>query len=67
MNAWAKAWAFYFITFIAKFSHFDHIYLIYHKSDALECFTKYSKLVVNQLDTSIKAQRTNRDREYLYE
>ena len=53
------------ITFIDEYTRFGHIYLISHKSEALECFRKYINLVENQLDKRIKMLRTNRGREYL--
>ena len=47
------------------YTGFGHVYLICHKSEALECFRKYINLVENQLDKRIKMLRTNRGREYL--
>ena len=55
----------YFITFIDDFTGYSHVYLISHKSKALECFKRYSRLVENQLNVNIKAQLTDRRREYL--
>ena len=67
MNVRARHGANYFITFIDDFTRFGHVYLISHKSEALDCFTKFTKLVGNQLSTKIKALRSDRGREYLFE
>ncbi|OMO58188.1 Integrase, catalytic core [Corchorus capsularis] len=63
MNVRARHGANYFITFIDDFTRFGHVYLISHKSEALNCFRRYVALVENQLGQSIKALRTNRGRE----
>ena len=65
MNVRARHGGVYFITFIDDYTRFGHVYLISHKSEALECFRKYINLVENQLDKRIKMLRTNRGREYL--
>ena len=39
--------------------------LVMFKSETFDCFVRYNKLVENQLNTSIKALRTDRGREYL--
>ena len=57
----------YFITFIDDFTRYGHVYLISHKSEAFECFKRYSRLVENQLNVNIKALRTDRGRECLYD
>ena len=67
MNVRARLGAIYFITFINDFTRFGYVYLISHKSEVLDCFIKYSKLVENQLNIKIKALRTDRGREYLSE
>ena len=46
-------------------THFDYVYLIYHKYEALECFRKYMILVKNQLDKKIKVLRIDHGYEYL--
>jgi hypothetical protein len=38
MNVRARHGGNYFITFIDDFTWFDHVYLISHKSEALDCF-----------------------------
>ena len=63
----ARHGGFYFITFIDDYTRYGHIYLISYKSDALDCFRRYMKLVENQLDKSIKAFRTDRGCKYLSE
>ena len=65
MNVKARDGAPYFITFIHDFTTFSHIYLISHKFEALICFTSYSTLVENQLNTKIKSLWTERGHEYL--
>ena len=59
MNVRARHGASYFITFIDNFIHFGHIYLISHKSEALECFRFYLNEVENQLEKKVKTLRTN--------
>ena len=65
MNVRARHGDVYFINFIDAYTCFGHVYLISHKSEALECFRKYINLVENQLDKRIKMLRTKRGREYL--
>ena len=65
MNIRARHGAQYFITFIDDFTRFDHVYLISHRYEALDCFKIYSALVENQLNTKIKSLRTDRRCEYL--
>ena len=65
MNVRARHEAQYFITFIDDFTRFCHIYLISHRSKALDCFKRYSTLVENQLNTKIKSLWTDRGSEYL--
>ena len=57
----------YFIRFIDDFICYDHIYLIYHNSKALEYFRLYLSEIENQLDKKIKTLRTHRGRKYLSE
>ena len=59
INVRVKHGANYFITFIDDFTHFGLVYLISHKSKALDCSTQYTKLVENQLSTKIKALRSD--------
>jgi len=67
MNLRARHGANYFIMFIDDFTRFDHVYLISYKSEALDCFIRYTNLVENKLSTKIKALRTGRGHEYLSE
>ena len=67
MNVRARHGGFYFITFIDDYTRYGHVYLISRKSEALDCFRRYMRLVENQLDKSIKALRTDRGHEYLSE
>jgi transposase InsO family protein len=67
MNIRARHGGSYFITFIDDYTRYGHVYLISHKSEALNCFRRYMILVENQLDKSIKALRTDCGREYLSE
>jgi len=67
MNLRARHGANYFIMFIDDFTRFDHVYLISHKSEALDCFIRYTNLVENKLSTKIKALRTGRGHKYLSE
>ena len=53
----ARHEAVYFITFINDFTQYGYVYMISHKSQALDCFIKFSNLVENQLDKKIKAIR----------
>ena len=65
MNVRERHGANYFITFIDDFKCFGHVYLISHKSKALDYFTQFTRLVEKQLSTKIKALRFDRGREYL--
>jgi hypothetical protein len=67
MNVRARHGGNYFIIFIDDFTRFDHVYLISHKSEALDCFIRYIDLVENKLSIKIKALRTDRGCEYLSE
>jgi len=65
MNVRARHESFYFITIIDDFSPYGHVYLISHKSEALDCVRQYMNMVENQLGKSIKALRIDRGRKYL--
>ena len=49
MNVRARSGARYFITFVDDFTRFGYVFLIYYKSEALECFKIYMNEVENQL------------------
>ncbi|KAK8694819.1 hypothetical protein V6N13_072363 [Hibiscus sabdariffa] len=55
----------YFITFTDDFSRYGYIYLMRHKSKALEKFKEFKNEVQNQHGKSIKALRSDRGGEYL--
>ncbi|KAK8656818.1 hypothetical protein V6N13_098753 [Hibiscus sabdariffa] len=55
----------YFITFTDDFSRYGYIYLMHHKSEALEKFKEFKNEVQNQHGMSIKALRSDRGGEYL--
>lgn len=65
MNVKARHGDLYFITFIDYYTRYGHVYLISHKSDALNCFKRFLTMVENQLDQTVKTLRTNRGHEYL--
>ncbi|KAK8518025.1 hypothetical protein V6N12_033017 [Hibiscus sabdariffa] len=55
----------YFITFTDDFSRYGYIYLMRHKSEALEKFKVFKNEVQNKHGKSIKALRSDRGGEYL--
>ncbi|KAK8521659.1 hypothetical protein V6N12_031550 [Hibiscus sabdariffa] len=55
----------YFITFTDDFSWYGYIYLMRHKSEAIQKFKEFKNEVQNQHDKSIKALRSDRGGEYL--
>ena len=63
MNVRARHGAAYFITFIDDYNLYGYFYLIFDKSQALECFVKFMNLVENQLDKKIKILRIDQGRE----
>ena len=67
MNVRMRHSASYFITFIDDFIHFDHVYLISHKFEALEYFRLYLNEVENQLKKKVKSLGIDRGRKYLSE
>jgi hypothetical protein len=67
MNVRARHGGNYFIIFIDDFTRFGHVYLISQRSKTLDCFIRYTNLVENKLSTKIKALKTDRGREYLFE
>ncbi|XP_074344429.1 uncharacterized protein LOC141683587 [Apium graveolens] len=54
----------YFITFIDDYSRYGYLYLIHEKSQALDVFKEYKAEVELQLNSSIKAVRSDRGGEY---
>ncbi|KAK8705299.1 hypothetical protein V6N13_048903 [Hibiscus sabdariffa] len=65
MNTQARGGFQYFITFTDDFSRYGYIYLMRHKSEALERFKEFKNEVHNQHGKSIKALRSDRGGEYL--
>ncbi|KAK8554368.1 hypothetical protein V6N12_031332 [Hibiscus sabdariffa] len=65
MNTQARGGFLYFITFTDDFSRYGYIYLMRHKSEALEKFKEFKNEVQNQHCKSIKALRSDRGGEYL--
>ena len=57
MSVRARHDALYFITFIDDFTRYDHVYMISHKLEVLDCFKRYINLIKNQLDKKIKTLR----------
>lgn len=50
---------------IDDFTHYGHVYLIFHKFEALECFRQYLRMFENKLDKYLKTLKTDNRREYL--
>lgn len=50
MNLRLRHRAFYFVTFIDNYTQFGYLYLIFLKSEVLECFRRYITLVKSQLE-----------------
>ncbi|KAK8669364.1 hypothetical protein V6N13_106796 [Hibiscus sabdariffa] len=65
MNTQARGGFQYFITFTDDFRRYGYIYLMRHKSEALERFKEFKNEVQNLHGKSIKALRSDRGREYL--
>ncbi|KAK8676479.1 hypothetical protein V6N13_142053 [Hibiscus sabdariffa] len=65
MNTQARGGFQYFITFTDDFSRYGYIYLMRHKSEALERFKEFKNEVQNQHGKSIKALRSDQGGEYL--
>ncbi|KAK8694436.1 hypothetical protein V6N13_071988 [Hibiscus sabdariffa] len=65
MNTQARGGFQYFITFTDDVSRYGYIYLMLHKSKALEKFKEFKNEVQNQHGKSIKALRSDRGGEYL--
>ncbi|KAG8499027.1 hypothetical protein CXB51_005408 [Gossypium anomalum] len=65
INTQARGGFHYFITFTDDFSRYGYVYLMRHKSEALEKFKEFKNEVQNQLGKTIKTLRSDRDGEYL--
>ncbi|KAL4383231.1 hypothetical protein GQ457_15G018270 [Hibiscus cannabinus] len=64
-NTQARGGYHYFIMFTDDFSRYGYIYLMRHKSKALEKFKEFKNEVQNQHGKSIKELRSDRGGEYL--
>ncbi|KAL4284208.1 hypothetical protein GQ457_16G017900 [Hibiscus cannabinus] len=65
MNTQARGGYQYFVTFTDDFSSYGYIYLMRHKSEALEKFKEFKNEVQNQHGKSVKSLRSDRGGEYL--
>ena len=54
----------YFITFIDDYSHYDYVYLLHEKSQAMDALEIYLNEVERQLDKKVKVVRSNKCGEY---
>ncbi|KAA0049626.1 gag/pol protein [Cucumis melo var. makuwa] len=65
MNVKARGSFEYFISFIDDYSRYGYLYLMEHKSEALEKFKEYKAEVENLLSKKIKILRSDRGGEYM--
>ncbi|KAH9679182.1 Integrase catalytic domain-containing protein [Citrus sinensis] len=65
INVQARGGYEYFITFTDDYSRYGYIYLMRHKSKALEKFKEYRTETEKQLDKNIKKLRSDRGGEFL--
>ncbi|KAA0060254.1 gag/pol protein [Cucumis melo var. makuwa] len=65
MNVKARGEFEYFITFTDDYSRYGYVYLMQHKSEALEKFKEYKAEVENALSKTIKTFRSDRGGEYM--
>ncbi|KAA0041242.1 gag/pol protein [Cucumis melo var. makuwa] len=65
MNVKARGGFEYFISFIDDYSRYGYLYLMEHKSEALEKFKEYKAEVENLLSKKIKILRSDRGEEYM--
>ncbi|KAL4016333.1 hypothetical protein IC575_023981 [Cucumis melo] len=65
MNVKARGGFEYFITFTDDYSRYGYVYLMQHKSEALEKFKEYKAEVENALSKTIKTFRSDRGGEYI--
>ena len=54
----------YFITFIADYSNYTYVYLMRHKSEALDIFKVFTTEIENQFKKKIKKFRSDRGTKY---
>ncbi|CAL2238709.1 unnamed protein product [Prunus armeniaca] len=67
MSVKARHGTSYLLTFIDDYTRYGYIYLIAHRYEALDCFKRFIAEVENQTEKSLKALRTDSEREYLSE
>ncbi|KAH9705191.1 hypothetical protein KPL70_011781 [Citrus sinensis] len=65
INVQARGGYEYFITFTDDYSRYGYVYLMRHKSEALEKFKEYRAETEKQLDKNIKKLRSDRGGEFL--
>ncbi|TYK04890.1 gag/pol protein [Cucumis melo var. makuwa] len=65
MNVKARGGFEYLISFIDDYSRYGYLYLMEHKSEALEKFKEYKAEVVNLLSKKIKILRSDRGGKYM--
>ncbi|KAH9697148.1 hypothetical protein KPL71_023495 [Citrus sinensis] len=65
INVQARGGYEYFITFTDDYSRYGYVYLMHHKSEALEKFKEYRAEKEKQLDKNIKKLRSDRGGEFL--
>ncbi|XP_020112140.1 uncharacterized protein LOC109726761 [Ananas comosus] len=65
MNVRARHDTYYFLTFIDDYSRYSSVYLLSHRSEALDYFKRFLVEVENQTERTLKVLRTDRGREYL--
>ncbi|KAH9679431.1 hypothetical protein KPL71_026128 [Citrus sinensis] len=65
INVQARGGYEYFITFTDDYSRYSYVYLMHHKSEALEKFKEYRAEIEKQLDKNIKKLRSDRGGEFL--
>ncbi|TYJ98809.1 gag/pol protein [Cucumis melo var. makuwa] len=65
MNVKARGGFEYFISFIDDYSMYGYLYLMEHKSEALEKFKEYKAEVENLLSKKIKILRSDRGGDYM--
>ncbi|KAA0040448.1 gag/pol protein [Cucumis melo var. makuwa] len=65
MNVKARGGFEYFITFTDDYSRYGYVYLMQHKSEALEKFKEYKTEVENALSKTIKTFLSDRGGEYM--
>jgi transposase InsO family protein len=55
----------WFVTFIDCYTRMTWIYMVKHKSEVLQCFQDFHKLVANQFNARVRILRTDNGTEYV--